>query len=167
MRGWKGIFMAVDRFLGSGQPPTRFEVAVARHPVRAGVICGAVMTALVAMALSDSDDPVVLLQAALTGVGVGFFCWGICRLTRSQHDYYARIGRFDAERQRSPQTELESISPQTYVLLLVAGWLVLSGVFWLISPLVGMPRSFPWSALFSALLLGFAIMVEWVKRERS
>ncbi|MFI5796157.1 hypothetical protein [Streptomyces sp. NPDC051677] len=166
MRDWKKMLLAVDRFLGSGQPPTRFEVAVARHPVRVGVICGGVMTALVALALSDSGDPLVLLQATLTGIGVGFFCWAASRLSRWQYAFYERTGRFDVARQQDRQAEAETISPQTQVLLLVGGWIVLSGVFWLVSPLIDMSRSIPWSALFGALLLGAAILVEWIKRER-
>ncbi|WP_405768475.1 hypothetical protein OHU34_25570 [Streptomyces sp. NBC_00080] len=167
MRDWRRVLLTFDRFVGSGQPPTRFEVAMARHPVRAGVICGAVMTVLVALALSGSGDPVVLLQAALTGIGVGFFCWAVCRLTRSQHAYYERIGRFHGARQQARQAEAETMSPQMHVLLLVGGWVLLSGVFWLISPLIDMPRSVPWSAFFGGLLLGSAIMVQWIKRERS
>ncbi|MFG3032941.1 hypothetical protein ACGFZJ_31055 [Streptomyces sp. NPDC048253] len=125
------------------------------------------MTVLVALALSASSDPVLLLQAALTGIGVGIFSWAVCRLARSQHAYYERVGRFGGAGQQAPLATAETMSPQMHVLLFVGGWVVLSGVFWLISPLIDMPRSVPWSAFFGALLLGAAIMVEWIKRERS
>lgn len=166
MQDWKKVLLAVDRFLGSGQPPTRFEVTLARHPVRTGVICGAVTATLVAWALSGSGDPVVLLQAALTGVGVGFFCWAVIRLSRWQHAYYERTGRFDVTRQKARQTQVETISPKTQVLLLAGGWMAISGIFWVISPLIDMPRSVVWSAFFGALLLGAAIAVEWIRKKR-
>lgn len=79
MRRWEKALLAVDRVLGTGEPPSRLEFAAARHPVRVGVTSGTVMAVLIAAALSGFDNPVVLFQAALTGAGVGLLGWAACR----------------------------------------------------------------------------------------
>ncbi|MDR6979890.1 hypothetical protein J2X68_006627 [Streptomyces sp. 3330] len=167
MRDWQKVLLALDRRFGSGQPPSRLEVKVARHPVRAGVIFGAVLAASIAWTLSGSDDPVVLLQASLIGAGMGVLCWAALRAARWQHAYDERTGRFDTARQQDRRAELKAVSPTRRALLLAGKWLVISSAIWMISPLIDMPRSIPWAALSGILFVGAVITAGWIKRTRS
>ncbi len=166
MRAWVKALLAVDRRLGTGEPPTRVEVAVARHSVRSGVVFGSVLGLGFVWALSGFGDPGVWVQAVLLGAVMGFFVWGACRLARWQHEYDARTGRLEEARQAAVRGSAEPISPTRAVLLSLGVWVISSGVYWVIGPLINIPRSLPWCASLGAVLTTSVIISAWLKRRR-
>ncbi|KQX82309.1 hypothetical protein ASD48_03155 [Streptomyces sp. Root1310] len=117
-------------------------------------------------ALSGFGDPDVWLQAALTGVGVGFLVWGVCRLARWQHAYDEKTGRAEEARQAAARNRVEPLSPAVAVLLSLGGWVVASGVFWVIGPRMDIPRSLPWAATYGTLLTTASVAGAWLQRRR-
>ncbi|MFI1027077.1 hypothetical protein [Streptomyces sp. NPDC020951] len=167
MRRWQRVLSAVDRRLGTGEPPTRLELTVARHPVRTGVVCGIVLAVAFTWALSGFDDPGVLFQAALFGAGMGLFCWGAARLARWQQAYDERTGRHEEARQTVARKRAEPLSPGAVVLRLLGAWVVLSGVFWVIGQLTDTRGGILWALVLGAMPLMAAFTAAWLKQKRS
>ncbi|MEU9267610.1 hypothetical protein [Streptomyces sp. NPDC048251] len=164
MRRWEKALLAVDRVLGTGEPPSRVELAAARHPVRVGMTSGTVMAVLIAAVLSGFDDPVILFQATLTGAGLGLLLWAACRNARWLHVYYVRTGRYEEVRQKAPRAKPPS--RRAMISRVLGVWVVASGVFWVMGPLLDIPRSLPWAATYGALLTTGSVTGVWFKRRR-
>ncbi|WP_159401389.1 hypothetical protein [Streptomyces maremycinicus] len=165
MRRWEKALLAVDRVLGTGAPPSRLELAAARHPVRVGATSGTVMAVSIAAVLSGFDDPVVLLQAASTGAGLGLLVWAACRNARWLHAYYTRTGGYEEVRQKALRAK--PLSRRAVTLRVLGAWAVLSGMFWLIAPHQDLPRGWLWSPGFGVVALALSCVAAWLKRKGS
>ncbi|TQJ52684.1 DUF7660 family protein [Streptomyces sp. SLBN-115] len=165
MRRWEKALLAADRVLGTGEPPSRVELAAARHPVRVGVASGTVMAVLIAAVLSGFDDPVILFQATLTGAGLGLLLWAACRNARWLHAYYLKTGRYGEARQKAMRAK--PLSRRAVILQMLAAWAVTSGMFWLIAPHKDLPRGWLWSPAFGAALLAFVYAAALLKQKHS
>ncbi|MER5192972.1 hypothetical protein ACWD3J_04100 [Streptomyces sp. NPDC002755] len=165
MRRWEKALLTVDRVLGTGEPPSRLEVAAARHPVRVGAASGTLMALVIAAALSGFDDPVILSQAALIGAGLGLLGWAVCRNARWLHAHYARTGRYEEVRQKAQQAK--PLSRRAMSLRMLGAWVVTSGMFWLIAPLQDIPRGWLWSPAFGAGLLAITCATSWLIQKLS
>ncbi|MEU9432275.1 hypothetical protein [Streptomyces sp. NPDC048252] len=165
MRRWEKALLAVDRVLGTGEPPSRLELAAARHPVRVGVTSGTVMAVAFAAALSGFDDPVILFQATLLGAVLGLLLWAACRNARWLHAYYTRTGRYEEVRQKALRAK--PLSRRAVILRILGAWVVTSGMFWLIAPHKDLPRGWLWSPAFGAGLLAFCYAATLLKQKRS
>ncbi|MFG3031777.1 hypothetical protein ACGFZJ_25050 [Streptomyces sp. NPDC048253] len=165
MRRWEKALLAFDRVLGTGEPPSRLELAAARHPVRVGVTSGTVTAVLIAELLSGFDDPVILFQATLTGAGFGLLAWAACRSTRWLHAYYMRTGRYGEARQKAMRAK--PLSWRAMILRMLGAWVVASGVFWLIAPYQDIPRGWLWSPAFGAGLMAISCVTTWLMQKVS
>ncbi|MFD9319814.1 hypothetical protein ACFWDQ_19375 [Streptomyces sp. NPDC060053] len=165
MRRWEKALLAVDRVLGTGEPPSRLELAAARHPVRVGVTSGTVMAVLIAAALSGFDDPVILFQTTLIGAGFGLLAWAACRNARWLHAYYMRTGRYEEVRQKALRAK--PLSRRAMTLQMLGAWAVTSGMFWLIAPHKDLPRGWLWSPAFGAGLLAICCATTWLMQKLS
>ncbi|WP_234438162.1 DUF7660 family protein [Streptomyces sp. 303MFCol5.2] len=165
MRRWEKALLAVDRVLGTGEPPSRVELAAARHPVRVGTICGTAVAVMITAALSGFGDPVVLLQAALTGAGLGLLAWAACRNARWLHAHYTRTGRYEEVRQKALRAK--PLSRRAVILQMLGVWVAASGMFWLIAPHKDLPRGWLWSPAFGAGFLAFVYAAALLKQKRS
>lgn len=165
MRRWEKALLAVDRVLGTGEPPSRVELAAARHPVRVGVTTGTVMAVLIAAVSSGFDDPVILFQATLMGAGLGLLLWAACRSTRWLHAHYVRTGRYEEVRQKALRAK--PLSRRAVTLQMLGTWVVTSGMFWLIAPYKDLPRGWLWSPAFGAGLLAICYAAALLKQKRS
>ncbi|GGQ45776.1 hypothetical protein Saso_03330 [Streptomyces asoensis] len=166
MRRWERALPAVERRLGTGEPPTRLEVAVARHPVRTGAVCGGVLWVAIVWALSGFGDAGVWLQTGPVGAGVGFLTWGACRLARRQQTCDERTGRAEEARRVAARKREAPLSPGVAVLLSLGWWVVSSAVFWVVGPLLDIPRTLPWAATYGALLTTVSVTGAWLRRRR-
>ncbi|MDQ0580705.1 hypothetical protein [Streptomyces rishiriensis] len=164
MRRWEKALLAVDRVLGTGEPPSRLELAAARHPVRVGVTSGTVMAVLIAAALSGFDDLVILFQATLTGAGLGLLLWAGCRNARWLHAYYARAGRYEEVRHKALRAEPPS--RRAMILRVLGVWVIASGAIWVMGPFVDIPRSLAWAVSFGALVATVGATGTWLQRRR-
>ncbi|MGW6921837.1 DUF7660 family protein [Streptomyces sp. NPDC054950] len=165
MRRWEKALLAVDRVLGTGEPPSRLELAAARHPVRVGVTSGTVMAVLIAAALSGFGDPVIVFQASLIGAGLGLLGWAACRNARWLHAHYVRTGRYEEVRQKALRAK--PLSRRAMILRILGAWVVTSGMFWLIAPYKDLPRGWLWSPAFGAGLLAICYAATLLKQKRS
>ncbi|MCX5370294.1 hypothetical protein OG613_15015 [Streptomyces sp. NBC_00015] len=165
MRRWEKALLAVDRVLGTGEPPSRAELAAARHPVRVGVTSGTAMAVGFAATLSGFDDPVILFQATLLGAGLGLILWAACRNARWLHAHYVRTGRYEEVRQKALRAK--PLSRRAVILQMLGAWAVTSGMFWLIAPYKDLPRGWLWSPAFGAALLAFVYAAASLKQKRS
>ncbi|MFE6825509.1 hypothetical protein [Streptomyces sp. NPDC057690] len=164
MRRWEKALLAVDRALGTGEPPSRVELAVARHPVRFGVATGTVMAVLIAAVLSGFDDPMILFQTSLIGAGLGLLGWAAGRNARWLHAYYTRTGRYEEVRQKALRAK--PLSRRAMLLRVLGVWVVASGVFWVIGPRMDTPRSLPWAATYGALVATASATGAWLRLRR-
>ncbi|MEU5769514.1 hypothetical protein ABZ782_26700 [Streptomyces asoensis] len=117
-------------------------------------------------ALSGFGDPRVWIQAGLIGAGVGFLMWGACRLARRQQAYDERTGRAEEARRVASRKRGEPLSPGVALLLSLGWWVVSSAGFWLVGPLLDIPRTLPWAAAYGALLTTVNVTGLWLKRRR-
>ncbi|WP_327729290.1 hypothetical protein OG250_25325 [Streptomyces sp. NBC_00487] len=152
-------FLDFDRRHGGAEPPPKVQVFVARHPVGTGLLFGVTFGLLVASGVSAFHDPVLLLQAALPGVGLGLFVWLVCRVERRRQAHYARNGGF---RWDPPQPPVRDGTLPVWFegLLWLSYWTVYLVLIWL----VGQLRSPPFTWVQSAIYAGFLIIGSWAVR---
>ncbi|WP_369253825.1 hypothetical protein [Streptomyces sp. R35] len=162
MNGLQRAYLKFEQRFGVNELPPRAQVFMAHHPVGTGTLVGVVTGAVLAWALSAFDDPGLLFQAALVGLGMGLFIWLSCRVERWRQAQYARLEQAPSS---PPAPVVSNPDPPWFgAALWICVWVIGTAFLWLVSRLSGTPNVWLSSASIAALATVSAWGARVVKR---